>query len=368
MINNDIKQFPEKLLGSFWGLTSFFNPENHKNKLENYYIFREANKKQGLKLITVECAFENRPFQLTAQDADILIQVRSNSVLWQKERLLNIALSNLPKDCDKIVWLDCDIIFLNQDWVFETVKMLENYVIVKPFKRAVRISKKDSQKIVKTNFIDLNKITKSHNDYCFDSCDDNNFIRYASVFAWAGRRSAFSELGFYDKMIVGGGDFVMTTAFIGHEPIITNISAELKNDIDVWSKEVFINTKNSLAFVDGEIIHLFHGTTKNRKYTARFNILKINNFNPGNDLRLNEYQCFEWNNNKQDLHLQVKSYFKFRNENDLFFRSFKNFFLLIKQADDRRLFFDELVGKIGLIIKRINPSLYYFLKKKLKIN
>ena len=118
-------ELPEKLPGSFWGLTTFFNPNNYKNKISNYGLFRESAKRQGLKLVTVECAFKNSPFQLTAEDADILIQVRSNSVLWQKESLLNIALSKLPSDCDKISWIDNDIIFLNDNWVSETSKLLE---------------------------------------------------------------------------------------------------------------------------------------------------------------------------------------------------------------------------------------------------
>ncbi len=368
MINENVKQFPEKLSGSFWGLTSFFNPERYKNKLDNYHVFRETSKQQGLKLVTVECAFGDQAFQLTTRDADILIQVRSNSVLWQKERLLNIALSNLPKDCDKIAWLDCDIMFLNKNWISETSRLLEKYIIVKPFKRAIRIDKKDSQKIIENNYIDLTKIDKNNNDYRLYSCDNNYFVQYVSVFAGAARRSVFDELGFYDKMIVGGGDSIMTTAFIGRKPIITNLSNDLKKDIELWSDKMFAKTKSSLSFVDGELIHLFHGVAKNRKYVARFNILENNNFNPYNDIKLNKYQCFEWSSDKKDLHLQVKAYFKFRNETDLFKTNLNNLFLTLKNANDRYFFFDELFGKIGLRIKRISPKFYYFLKKKLKIN
>ena len=32
-------------------------------------------------------------------------------------QLLNIALDNLPRTIDKVMWLDSDLIWLNDDWV-----------------------------------------------------------------------------------------------------------------------------------------------------------------------------------------------------------------------------------------------------------
>ena len=103
--------FEEILPGAFWGITVFFNPTGYKNKIENYRRFRESSKKQGLNLLCVELAFGGKNFEVSKEDADILVQLRGGDILWQKERLLNIGLERLPKDCDKIAWLDCDIIF-----------------------------------------------------------------------------------------------------------------------------------------------------------------------------------------------------------------------------------------------------------------
>jgi hypothetical protein len=41
--------------------------------------------------VTVELSFDGR-FELAGSDADILIQLSGGAVLWQKERLLNLAL------------------------------------------------------------------------------------------------------------------------------------------------------------------------------------------------------------------------------------------------------------------------------------
>ena len=51
-----------------------------------------------------------RSFDLSEGDADILIQLRGRDVMWQKERLLNLALRALPDECRKVVWVDCDVI------------------------------------------------------------------------------------------------------------------------------------------------------------------------------------------------------------------------------------------------------------------
>jgi hypothetical protein len=80
---------------------------------------------QGLPLVVVELTFGQKPFTLKpASDAEVLVQRRTNqsNAMWQKERLLNIALSFLPAQCTKVVWLDADTFFTNPNWVAETSK------------------------------------------------------------------------------------------------------------------------------------------------------------------------------------------------------------------------------------------------------
>lgn len=128
--------------GSIWGITVFFNPGNFKNKIENYHRFSKSVKNQGLNLLAIELTFGGK-FELSEGDADLLVKIKGDkeNILWQKERLLNVALRHLPKDCDKIVWLDCDIIFEKNDWVKETEQLLLKYVVVQPFSKGVRLGK-----------------------------------------------------------------------------------------------------------------------------------------------------------------------------------------------------------------------------------
>jgi hypothetical protein len=54
-------------------------------------------------------------------------------MMWQKEAMLNIALKRLPPECDKITWIDSDIIFENDQWIEQTSSLLEYYRVVQPF-------------------------------------------------------------------------------------------------------------------------------------------------------------------------------------------------------------------------------------------
>src|ERR1700753_3038699 len=100
--------------GDIWGVTAYFNPAAYSNKQVHLRIFSERVRRQGLKLLIIELAFGNALHVVDERLADRVIRVRSNSVLWQKERLLNIALKQLPPECDKVVWLDADILFQNE--------------------------------------------------------------------------------------------------------------------------------------------------------------------------------------------------------------------------------------------------------------
>lgn len=109
-----------------WAMTSYFNPMRYKRRFTNYKMFRE---KLRIPLVTVELSFDGN-FELTDKDADILIQISGGAVLWQQNRLLNVALKSVPPDTKIVAWIDCDVIFDRSDWVDEAKKQLNTFNIV----------------------------------------------------------------------------------------------------------------------------------------------------------------------------------------------------------------------------------------------
>jgi hypothetical protein len=99
----------------------------------------------GVPLVTVELSFNDR-FELTDQDADILIQLRGGALLWQKERLLNLGLKAVPSNATKIAWFDCDVILKRSDWVEEAKSQLKEFRVIQLFSEAVHVNSEDYEK------------------------------------------------------------------------------------------------------------------------------------------------------------------------------------------------------------------------------
>src|SRR5208282_413882 len=123
-------------------------------------------------------------------------------VMFQKERLLNVAISGLPSDCRKVAWLDCDVLFQNPDWLAHTSKLLDRFALVQPFQEVVLLPK--------------GKICSSGESVpCAESFASvfrsaptkhlaGNFWKHGHTgFAWAARRDLLVSHGLYDACVAG---------------------------------------------------------------------------------------------------------------------------------------------------------------------
>ena len=117
--------------GGLWAITSYFNPIGYRRRPANYRLFRE---RLNVPLVTVELAY-GPDFELTQSDADILVQLRGEDVLWQKERLLNVALRHLPSTCRKLAFVDCDVVFELEDLGERVGDLLDRFMLVQMFSR-----------------------------------------------------------------------------------------------------------------------------------------------------------------------------------------------------------------------------------------
>src|SRR5262245_1466730 len=115
--------------GPLWAITSYYNPNRYWRRRANYTQFRRH---LDLPLVAVELDLGGR-YELDPSDAEILIRCQAGDVMWQKERLLNIALAALPESCQFVAWMDCDVIFPQPDWAAESCRMLDEFPLVQPF-------------------------------------------------------------------------------------------------------------------------------------------------------------------------------------------------------------------------------------------
>jgi len=300
-----------------WAITTYFNPAGYRARARNYRAFFEQ---LSLPLLTVELVYGAQP-ELTPAVATRLIQLRSDQVLWQKERLLNLALEALPPECQFVVWLDCDIVFQDPDWAGKTQAALEQFPLVQPFGNVLDLSpgaqSRDdaSASVIFERESMAKKYVRGASDLRASST--SMLGQHSPGHAWAARREALDTVGLYDAMILGSGDLSMAMAAIGlHEDIVESFEMNLRQaeHYRAWARRWHAVIDGGLGVVDGELYHLWHGDLSDRGYDVRYAGLKEHDFDPFVDIKLDKNGCWQWNSDKQALHEYVRRYFAGRRE------------------------------------------------------
>lgn len=307
---------------SMWAITSYFNPARYQRRLRNYRVFHQH---LGIPLLTVELGFEGR-YDLLPGDATTLVQLPGGDVLWQKERLLNIAIDKLPPHVTKVVWLDCDILFEQATWSQQTAALLDDYPMVQVFEEMIRLPRQETPAypVGPSVFESRPSICK----LLSPATDLRTVCRNAPKlpgrlfpgpigFGWAFRRSLFQQRGFYDVGILGGGDASLLAALSGCYEIAIDahrLNSRAEAHYLRWAEPLHEEVEQRVACVPSRIFHLWHGDLAYRGYETRYESLRQFQFDPEEDLAFDEHQVWRWASNKPEMHQYVADYFRGRQE------------------------------------------------------
>jgi hypothetical protein len=299
-----------------WAITSYYNPARFKRRLSNYRIFR-AN--LGVPLATVELSFDGH-FELTHDDADILIQISGGAILWQKERLLNVAIKSVPENAKDIAWLDCDVIFERTDWMREAELKLSKANIVQLYSDVIDLGPEGSQSNIKCQGLSPTGHGIVSVGLRQSTGATSNEIRFSLPgLAWAARRGILEEHGFYDAMIVGSGDTSMFHAMYGqfeHEFKRRHLNGVRQEHYLKWARPYHRTVGEKVGYVPGRIYHLWHGKIINRDYRGRTRSLAGFDFDPDIDLRIGANGAWQWARPRPDLEDFLRRYFYSRAEDE----------------------------------------------------
>jgi hypothetical protein len=282
-------------------------------------------------------------------------QVRARDILWQKERLLNLGVSLLPKEARKVAWLDSDILFTNPDWAVQTADALATCPVVQPF--ATR------KKYLAGNRTVDERIGTLHS-FAFLCSRDPGLVTRAGYFqhgstgfAWAAQRDILDEHGLYDALISGIGDHLMPHAMFGdfaspcvrhmfESPLADrvlrpnsplrrmagrwlprgvrdklrslepgrNYTQPLFTHFASWGRGIHEAVKGRMNAISGTVFHLWHGDNADRRYLARNRELLAMGFDPTTDIRIGASGCWEWASDKPDLQRWAGDMFVSRRE------------------------------------------------------
>lgn len=310
-------------------ITCFYNPTNSELRLNNYRIFREAMIRErqitGIPLYTIELAFGDQPFQLNRQDADHLTQIRASAedTMWQKERLLNILIEDLPSQFDKVVWIDCDLIFASERWSIRTANALDQYAIIQPYSWALGLPQCKNSEVFPAHWIiydcfGAGNLRKSFSYYHSERRTYPDFNGGHVGYVWAAKRELLHQCKLYDVIVTGAGDLFMTIALYGmfasldRMPYLHNLSDEAIEHFFEWGYK-FCTTSRKLGgagFTPEMLMHLWHGDVSNRNYLMYSQCLGLCHFSPNEDLELGPDRLYHWKRKNYWLHESVNTIFK----------------------------------------------------------
>lgn len=299
-----------------WIISCYFNPSQYKSRQHNFDLFYKSILSSGINHLIVECVFGNNNFYINP--GENIIQVYSKSVLWQKERLLNIAIKSLPPQCKKVVWVDCDILFTNPRWAIEASVMLNTYKVIQPFSDAIWLPENHlsyiGQGILYSSFAKIFK------DNPLAGTDSHFKYHGHTGFAWGAQINALKEYGLYEGCVSGVADHYMAHAFVGDWDS-NCVKRYFRDNVDYynhyksWSENIYQKIKSKISYVPGTILHLWHGNLNNRQYYEVESKLNTFRYNPSVDLQLHgQNKAIEWSKHNKKLVSLSKQYFFSRNE------------------------------------------------------
>lgn len=304
------------MTSDLWAITCYFNPCRYQTKRANFDAFKAGLDAVGANLLTVELAFDDEPYELEASDH--VLQLRGGGLMWQKERLLNIAAATLPASCRKIAWLDNDVLFENPGWFEQTSEALDELMVVQPFDRVVRLPRGH------TKFQGLGERYESFGSVFARApkvARSFEFVHHGHTgFAWAARRELFEQVGLYDACLTCSGDHLMAHGFaggmIGTPCISRMLGAKMayRQHFFTWAVKARDLVGGRVGVVPGNLLHLWHGDLVNRRYGELNDEFKNFDFDPDKHLRYDESGLWEWADAPEEMRDWASELFWMRRE------------------------------------------------------
>ena len=316
-----------RMLKDFYVIAVLFNPMRYKRRVQLFNEFIERMKNYNVNLITVETAFGDRPYEINAD-----IKLRTNSVLWLKENMINIAISRLPSDWKYVAWIDADIDFVRGDWAEETVHMLQHHPIVQMFQNAIDLG--PTGEILNTftsfgySYSQGKSMPHSKQSKTVHGVPKNNYteprkgkwFEWHTGYAWAARRDAIDGIGgLIDWAVVGSADNHMACAWIGevHKSTSLNASDHYNKLLKEYEERSIRVLHKNIGYVKGTIYHYWHGKKKDRGYVDRWSIIIDNKFDPTQHVHKDSQNLYTLYPGHDKLRNDIVKYFSSRNEDSV---------------------------------------------------
>jgi hypothetical protein len=310
-------------------ITVVFNPRRFASRYRLYRNFADWIGKAGVRLLTVEVAFGQRPFEVTEENNPHHVQLRTNDELWHKERALNLGLQYLCQTTPRweyVAWMDADIKLLRDDWAAETVHLLQHYAVLQMFGEASNLDPDNHQlwlgRSIMRNYEDYGEIDwYDHPGLTFRDKTKKFYPRAGHPgLAWAFRRPELEgTAGWLDTCVNGSGDLHMVGCYAGRPDLAlpSGIHPGYRDSILRFGAKCDKHVRRNASYMPGVAVHYWHGKTKQRGYEDRGNLLVKHQYNPQTDIEQDIQGLYRWSGNKPCLAVETRKSLRKRNEDTI---------------------------------------------------
>jgi hypothetical protein len=318
---------------NFYVVSVLTNPERYKQRTKLFKEFMQRMKNYGVNHVVVECVQGDRQYEVTDLCNSLHFRLRTSSVLWMKENLVNYAVARLPPNWKYVAWIDGDVDFVNPDWVEDTLHELQHAPVVQLFEHAIDLGPSHeilnkwesfgSCYVKEKPFGGSKKEWDAPHDECYYGQyggDGTTKTYWHSGYAWAARREALNGFGgLLEFAIAGAGDHHMACSIIGKadHSVPKNVHPNYLKLLKEWETRALRTAHKHMGFVKGTLVHYWHGKKRDRQYRGRWDILIKNEFDPTRDLHKDTNNLWVLHPSNDRLRDDLRHYFQSRNEDSI---------------------------------------------------
>lgn len=314
------------VLKRFWVVSVISNSARYKSRVALFRKYQEEMRIAGAQMIVVELAYGRRPFEVTDVMNPRHLQLRSRSEIWHKENMINLGVRRLTEvapDWKYFAFIDADISFVpshcfqdRQNWINETVHQLQHHAMIQMFQTAIDLGPNGQ------TFGKYDGFAWAYTEGLF-SPKAMKYTAFHPGYAWAMRRDAYVHVGgLIETAILGAADRHMAYGLVGvmKSSLEPRLDPSYSTSLMEWQARAERYIQRDIGFLNGTIVHHWHGKKKDRRYHDRWKILVENQFNPFTDLKRNVQGVLElvvMSPRQIRLRDDIRRYIRARNEDSV---------------------------------------------------
>lgn len=308
-INNDIINDG---LNKLYVIIPYYNYIYNKDNENNVISFIDKySQNNNIKIYLIEGLYRGiKPLEIPKKYDIVHIKITIRDALYIKENLINIAIRNIPYEWKYLAWIDYNIQFTNNNWINDTIEMLDTNDVIHLYENVVHFNKSNIATHITKSLFNIYNNDNNITEY--------NELKYSYNYAWACSKKAYDIMdGLIEYNITGNAEKEMAYTFIGklNEIINHDLNEEYKNKLLSFQERCYNSIK--VDNIKGTILNYYNNNNLNyKKLIEGYNILIDNEYSPINDICYTKHNLIFLTTAGKRFSNIIETYLTETNDND----------------------------------------------------